>query len=155
MNEDFRKHIEALEAAYQRLCGMSPVSVRSLPANGPEAGVYLFSNTDAAWYVGRSNRMRRRLQEHCRPSAGHNAAPFAFRLAREETGKTKATYSQKDSRAALEKDPQFQAVFRRQKERIGGLDLRYVQEADPVRQALLEIYVALASRAKYNDFDTH
>jgi predicted GIY-YIG superfamily endonuclease len=155
MNEDFRKHIETLEPAYQRLCAMPPVNVRSLPADVPAAGVYLFSNEDTAWYVGRSNRMRQRLQEHCRRSARHNTAPFAFRLAREVTGKTGATYSQKDSRAALEKDPHFQAVFRSQKERIGGMDLRYVQEAGPVRQALLEIYVALASRAKYNDFDTH
>jgi predicted GIY-YIG superfamily endonuclease len=155
MNEDFRKHIEALDPAYQRLCAMAPVSVRLLPANVPQAGVYLFSNEDQAWYVGRSNRMRQRLQQHCRRSAEHNTAPFAFRLAREVTDKTRATYSQKDSRAALEKDPHFQAVFRTQKERIGKMDLRYVQEADPVRQALLEIYVALASRAKYNDFDTH
>ncbi len=155
MNEEFRKHIERLEAAYQRLRSMSPVSVRSLPANVPEAGVYLFFNEDTAWYVGRSNRMRKRLQAHCRRSAGHNTATLAFRLAREATGKTKATYSQKGSRAALENDPHFREVFGRQKERIGGLDLRYVQEADPVRQALLEIYVALASRAKYNDFDTH
>ena len=155
MNEHFRKHIETLEAAYQRLRAMSPVSVRSLPGDVPQAGVYLFSNEGAAWYVGRSNNMHRRLQQHCWPSANNNMAPFAFRLARDVTGKTEVTYSQKGSRSDLEKDPHFRAVFREQKERVRGMDLRYAEEANPVRQALLEIYVALASRAKYNDFDTH
>ncbi|MBI3013782.1 MAG: GIY-YIG nuclease family protein [Candidatus Tectomicrobia bacterium] len=155
MNEDFRRHIETLEPAYQRLQTMSPVTVRSLPEDVPQAGVYLFSNERTAWYVGRSNRMRQRLQEHCRRSSGHNTAPFAFRIARELTGKAEATYSQEGSRIALEKDPNFQEVFQREKERIADMELRFVQEADPVRQALLEIYVAMASRARYNDFDTH
>ena len=35
------------------------------------------------------------------------------------------------------------------------MNVRYVHEKDPVRQALLEIYVAVATEAKYNDFDTH
>ena len=35
------------------------------------------------------------------------------------------------------------------------MDIRYVEEADPVRQALLEIYVALASGAEQNSFDNH
>ena len=35
------------------------------------------------------------------------------------------------------------------------MDVRFVGESDPVKQALLEIYVAVVSGAKYNDFDTH
>jgi hypothetical protein len=35
------------------------------------------------------------------------------------------------------------------------MKVRYVQEDDPLRQALLEIYVAIATKAKRNDFDTH
>jgi hypothetical protein len=35
------------------------------------------------------------------------------------------------------------------------MDIRFVEEADPNRQALLEIYVTLCLEARYNDFDTH
>jgi hypothetical protein len=35
------------------------------------------------------------------------------------------------------------------------MDLRFVEEWDPTRQALLEIYVSVFLRTKYNDFDTH
>ena len=35
------------------------------------------------------------------------------------------------------------------------MDVRYVEEADPLRQTLLEVYTAVSSKSKYNDFDTH
>ena len=35
------------------------------------------------------------------------------------------------------------------------MHIRYVHEPDPVRRTLLEIYVAVATKAEYNDFDTH
>ena len=35
------------------------------------------------------------------------------------------------------------------------MDLRYVEAADPLRQALLEIYVSIPLRTLYNDFNTH
>lgn len=95
MNDEFKKHIEALEPAYQRLIAMAPVHVPNLPRGMPGAGVYLLSEQGVALYVGRSNRMRGRLQEHCRPSSGHNAAPFAFRLAREATDQIDASYQRK------------------------------------------------------------
>ena len=35
------------------------------------------------------------------------------------------------------------------------MHVRYVHEPEPLRQALLEIYVAVVAEAKYNKFDTH
>jgi hypothetical protein len=35
------------------------------------------------------------------------------------------------------------------------MNLRFVEENDPVRQALLEIYVAVTLNTPYNDFDNH
>jgi hypothetical protein len=35
------------------------------------------------------------------------------------------------------------------------MDLRYVVEGDPLRQALLEIYVAVVLETQCNDFETH
>ena len=41
------------------------------------------------------------------------------------------------------------------RERIKKMDVQFIEEVDPVSQALLEIYSAYISKAKYNDFDTH
>ena len=35
------------------------------------------------------------------------------------------------------------------------MQIRFVDEPDPIRQALLEIYVTISLEAPYNDFDTH
>lgn len=50
---------------------MEPVKATSLPQRMPKAGAYLFSEGERHLYVGRSNRLRQRLQEHCRASATH------------------------------------------------------------------------------------
>lgn len=76
------------------------------------------------------------------------------RLTRESTGK-KATYKREGSRKALFEDPAFRAEYDRAKQRIRAMSVRWVVEADPTTQALLEIYVAIATGARYNDFDTH
>ena len=35
------------------------------------------------------------------------------------------------------------------------MEVQYVGEPEPLKQALLEIYVAVATKAKYIDFNTH
>jgi hypothetical protein len=155
LNEHFRAHVEAMEPAFQTLLVQSPVHGSDLPRDIPLRGIYLFSEADRHLYVGRSNRIRQRLQDHCRPSSGHNSATFAFRIARQATGILEATYSSKGSRAELEKDPSFAKAFADAKARVRGMDIRYVEEADPLRQAILEMYVALSLKTPYNDFDNH
>jgi len=80
---------------------------------------------------------------------------FAFRLARERTGRLEASHNKKDSRKALQEDPAFAAAFDEGKARIRKVDLRFVEEHDPLKQALLEIYVSIALGTPYNDFNTH
>jgi hypothetical protein len=82
-------------------------------------------------------------------------AAFAFRLAREQTGNLKASYKPEGSRADLMRDPAFVTAFETAKARIRNMDTRFVSEPQPVRQALLEIYAAIALETPYNDFDTH
>ena len=48
----------------------------------------------------------------------------------------------------------FAAAFAAAKERIRRMEVRYVQESDANRQALLEIYATLVLKTHYNDFDT-
>lgn len=99
--------------------------------------------------------MRKRLRQHSINSAQHNQAVFAFKLAREATGHLEPGYTAKDSRAALATNPEFKQAFAEAKTRIRKMELRYVAEADPLRQTLLEIYVAVVLKTPYNDFDTH
>jgi hypothetical protein len=85
-------------------------------------------------------------------------AAFAFRLAREATGRTKATYRNGEgsgSRLDLMADEAFAAAFSSAKARIRQMEIRVVEEKDPTRQALLEIYVAVVLKTPYNDFNTH
>jgi hypothetical protein len=152
MNEIFREHVEQLHAKYEALMRMEPATLGGLPTNVPNSGIYLFSEGASHLYVGRSKRIRDRLRYH---SSSAEDAPFAFKLAREQTGKTKASYSSKGSRQELLANPQFQAAFQAAKERIRRMQIRFVDESDPVRQALLEIYVTISLQAPYNDFDTH
>lgn len=134
---------------------MDPVTTDSLLERMPKAGIYLFSEGARHLYVGRSNDIRRRLGRHSRPGATHRMAAFAFRLAREATGHIQATYRKEGSRSALMKDPVFRSAFEAAKARIRRMDRRFVEESDPVRQAILEVYVAVALQTPYNDFDTH
>lgn len=135
---------------------MTPVTSATLPAKMPQKGVYLFSDGDNHLYVGRSNNIRQRIGRHSRPGATHRMAAFAFRLAREATGNLKAKYKKGEgSRAALMEDAKFVAAFNSAKNRIRKMNLRFMEEADPVRQALLEIYVAVVLDTPYNDFDNH
>jgi hypothetical protein len=123
----------------------------------PSQGIYLFSALSCHLYVGRTQRqsIRARTKQHCVPSARQNEAVFAFKLAREMTGNLRATYKTTGSRVALAADPEFMKAFLVAKEQVSQMELRYVEEPDPLRQALLEIYVGVVLKTPYNDFDTH
>jgi len=151
----FAPLIESLEPKRRALLGMRPVTYLSLPTSLPSRGIYLFSEGDHHLYVGRTNNLKQRLAGHCRPSSNHFSASFAFRLAHEETGNTKATYKTERSRAALLEDEAFAKSFKEAKERLSSCDLRFVAEDDATRQALLEIYVASVLATPYNDFNNH
>lgn len=155
MHEKFRERIDALEPLLQALVSMPPVTATSLPRVMPERGVYLFSENGRPLYVGRSNDIRGRIGRHSRPGATHRMAAFAFRLARETTGRIRATYRPEGSRAHLMTEEPFQRAFADAKTRIREMELRFVAAEEPVTQALLEMYVAVALDAAYNDFDTH
>jgi hypothetical protein len=155
MNEQFRQHIESLHLSFERLRDSTSFQFASLPKALPKAGVYLFSDGGRHLYVGRTNSIRSRLQQHCRPGSSHNSAPFAFRLAREARKVLQATYKTHGSRAHLLQDPDFALAFSDAKARLRTMNIRVVEESNPLRQALLEMYIAVALAAPYNDFDNH
>jgi predicted GIY-YIG superfamily endonuclease len=155
MHPWFATFVDKLDPKFQALVAMKPVRYGDLPLHMPDRGIYLFSRGEEHFYVGRTNGMRRRLSGHCRPSSTHFSATFAFRMARQETGLLKATYKAKGSRSDLLRDERFKASFESAKGQLREMDLRYVEEADAVRQALLEIYVAVILKTPYNDFENH
>jgi predicted GIY-YIG superfamily endonuclease len=155
MDKKFAELIATMEPKRMALIKMSPVTRNTLPKGMPVPGVYLLSEQGQHLYVGRSNRIRKRLGRHCQPSAGHNKASFAFLLAKKECGIGKATYKKDSSRKMQLREPKFKAAFDNAKERIRNMEVRFVEEIDPVKQALLEIYVATVLETPFNDFDTH
>ncbi len=156
MHPKFRHFVDKLHPKFEALINSDPFTLKALHKDLPSAGIYLFSEDGHNLYVGRSNNIRRRIKLHCRPSSQHNQATFAFKVTREITGNLKATYkSGIGSRAALVKEPEFLQCFTDQKSRISDMDIRVVEEADPNRQALLEMYASIVLETPYNDFDNH
>lgn len=157
MHADFLKFCSRLNPLLDELISMEPVTNGVFPRSVPKRGVYLFSDSDRSHlYVGRSNDIRVRYGKHCLPGATHRMAAFAFRLARESTGRVKPSYQPgPDSRKGLMEDPEFRTAFKAAKRRIRNMDFRYVEEQDPIRQCLLEIYVAIVLGTPYNSFETH
>jgi hypothetical protein len=152
MNKRFKDIVDALEGQWQALLTMAPVIARDVSNATPVGGVYLFSENGEHLYAGRTKRrIVVRIRNHFSTAPD---CPFAWLLARESTGK-KAMYMPDGSHRVLLTNPAFKAEYERAKDRIRRMHVRYVHEPDPLRQALLEIYVAIAAEARYNDFDTH
>ena len=155
MTNQFKKYLKCMETKKNELTESVPSTIEGgLPKEMPRAGLYLFSQGKDYLYVGRSDHIRQRLGFHSRPSSGHNKACFAFRMAKKKLGIGKATYRKDTSRKNLLSDQAFATEFERAKARIRKMPVRFVQEEDPIMQALLEIYVAVELNTKYNSFKT-
>lgn len=156
MEPSFARYAESLHPSYERLVAMPPVTIATLARDAPKECVYLFSEDGKNLYVGRTRHLRQRMRQHSIPSSQHNQAVFAFRLAREATGRLVASYSGEGRRASLASDDAlFAAAFTAAKERVRAMKVRYVEETNPLRQALLEIYASIVLATPYNDFNTH
>ena len=118
----------------------------------PEKGIYVFYEHGKPLYVGRvgstsKQTMRRRIQQHTRPSSGHNTATFAFILLQEK-------YPERLSRAKLAK--KYEVPFKELKERVRNMDVRAVEVKESKTQTVFEVYASLALKTThYNKFDTH
>ena len=131
----------------------SPSLSRDQLQNVPDRGIYVFyDEKDRPLYVGRSDRMRKRLLAHSRPSSGHESATFAFILAKEklvnpETG-TK-------SRKALQSEEEFSKKYLETKIDVSKMRVRVIEIIEPTEQALFEIYAALELNTPYNVWENH
>jgi len=151
----FTSYIDKLPFLLDQLLKSVSVKPTQLTMNLPLQGIYLFSENNNHLYIGRTNNIKRRIQNHCRPSSNHNQATFAFRIARSETNQHKASYKTEGSRKQLEDDPIFGPAFIKAKERIRNMELRFVEINDPILQALFEIYASMILKTPFNDFENH
>jgi hypothetical protein len=151
--DEFAQAVHAVEEKCSQLLSSQKYKMGNLPIEIPSEGVYLLSEHGQALYSGRTNNIRKRLQYHTRNN--HNQATFAFLIARELTGNTKASYQKVGSRKDLLTQKEFRSEFDAARQRIMKMDVQFIDEPNPIRQALLEICAALRAGARYNDFDNH
>jgi len=153
MPDEFDSVILDVRQKFADLQASPKHQVAHLPRGSLGAGIYMFSENGHVLYVGRTNNLRKRLQYHTRNN--HNQATFAFLLARHKTGNLKASYKTKGSRQDLLEDHAFRAAFDASRDRIRQMDVQFVQETDPIKQTVLEVFAAFETKAQFNDFDNH
>jgi predicted GIY-YIG superfamily endonuclease len=139
MNNKFKEIIDQFPELMQQLVD-SPLRQRNSLGDIPNKGIYVFYENEEPIYVGRSNRMKDRIQEHGRKSSYHNS----------EKG-----IDIKKNRNALESDSTFRNIFLEQKERVSGMKVRVIEIDGPIIQTIFEVYVSMELNTEYNDFDTH
>jgi hypothetical protein len=151
VNHEFADYVDLMPVYLDRLRAspaLEPNDIKKLP------GIYYFSEDGITLYVGRTKNMRQRYKNHCHPGSKGNDAPFAFKLARIETGRLKPSYKAEGSRKQLMEDELFKAAFDQSKARIRKMELRFIEIDDPIMQTLFEVYASLVLKSVHNDFAT-
>lgn len=156
MHEKFRLLTEGLHEKYEQLMRSQPLRTDQLPPKGKGAGVYTFTEKGQVIYVGRTGNVKQRFGQHTGDGALHNQAALAFKFAKQALNIPKPTYkNDENSRRNLMLNAAFMEVFLAQKRRLRNLEFRFIEETNPTRQALLEIYVSEVCESPNNDFDNH
>jgi hypothetical protein len=151
----FAEHAENLHPQLGALLACPPFKYAMKPRRLPGSVVYLFSEGDDPFYVGRSRKFSQRLGNHCRPGSQANQSSFAYKLACQDIGFTPVPYKKGNSAIdCLKREPGLSEAFEASKRRLAGMHIRYVEEKDDVRQALLEIYAAVALNTPHNTWKT-
>jgi len=150
MSPEFRKAIESLHTKFECLIRAAPYAEGACL---PKEGVYLFSKNGAHFYVGRSNNIPQRRRQHTQRGAQPSQAALARLIACEELNLPPSNY--RKGAGARFSTHEFKLKFEKAKDRIQKMEFRAVDECDPTKQALLEIYCAITLKTHYNDFDVH
>jgi len=152
MKDKFNEYIQRMPILLNELKG-KPLLNRHELEGIPKSGVYVFYREDKPLYVGRSNRLKERIQEHGRLSSDHYSATLAFNIAKE-----KVNYKSEHrlaTRNDLEKAPGFEKAFFLARKQVAEMQVKIIEIKDQIEQALFEIYAHLTLNTKYNDFSTH
>ena len=155
MNEIFEKLVNKMETNLQLLKEQPPIAIDKIRiAQVPQRGVYVFFEGNKPIYVGRSNRLKKRLKEHSQRIADHYSATLAFKIAKNGIANPQVE-GEKQTNAQLMKNSDFRKYFESVKERISRANIRFISVEDQIEQAMFEIYAHLELGTELNDFNTH
>ncbi len=147
----FEEASQLLPKLLAQLHDCEPFNRNTIPKDILSSGVYVLYEGDVALYVGRSGRLKERIQEHGRGASSHYSASFAYNLAKRDAVLSKLNVNGK-SRAVLCDDPTFKEMFANSKVRVGQMAVRCVAIPNQYIQVLFEVYAALELKASWNDF---
>jgi len=155
MDAAFQRRLDTITASFQRLLASPPLHLPLGRVTVPDKGIYLFTKNDNHLYVGRSDNIRNRLGLHTRPASDYSK--LASRLClRRKNGRLVAHYRyRRVDPLHFANQESFRTAFAIAKTRLRAMDIRVVDEIDPVNQALLEVYTAVVLPTRYNDFSNH
>jgi len=155
MNERFKKLTDRMPLRLQSLLEQPPIAIDDIGITQvPQKGVYVFFEDNRPIYVGRSDRLKKRLKEHSQRSSVHNSATLAFKIAKQNTS-TLHKKEKKQTNEQLMKNRDFVEEFEAAKDRIARAEIRFIEIEDQIEQAIFEIYASLALDTELNDFGTH
>jgi len=155
MNERFKKLADRMPLRLQSLLEQPLISIDDIGITQvPQKGVYVFFEDNKPIYVGRSNRLKKRIKEHSQISSDHYSATLAFRIAKQNTS-TLQKKERKLTNQQLMSNSDFVEKFKAAKDRIARTKARFIEIEDQIEQAMFEIYASLALKTELNDFSTH
>ena len=120
----------------------------------PQKGVYVLFEDNEPVYVGRSNRLKKRLKEHSSSGSAQYSATLAFRSAKQDYSDFQ-NIEMKQTSKQLMMNVDFVKEFEKAKDRIAKMKIRFIRVEDQIEQAMFEIYAHMTLGTKFNDFNTH
>ena len=154
-NTHWNSLLAQMEPLFQELKNAVPLPKPTSRKNEKRVGIYAFRDPDdgKVIHVGQTRNLQQRMQGH--RSKSIYSATLAFKLARKATGKVDRAYVTKGSRKDLhDNDSVFREEFRRQVEKIKGLDVLFVDVECHETRYLLEFYAVLKFGLPTDEFDT-
>jgi len=156
MNGKFRKYADKMQPRLQELLEKEPIAGHEIgkdPEKVPQKGVYVFYKNNIPIYVGRSNRLMKRLKEHSQKGSGRNAT-LAIRMAKRNMP-TLQNEEREPTVKQLMGNEDFEKEFKYAKCEIAEMEIRCVRIPDQIEQAMFEMYAILELGTEFNDFGNH
>lgn len=154
MNQEFQSYVDELPILFEELIKKPLLAIKD-HKDVPKMGIYVFYENGEPLYVGRTNRMKTRIQEHARPSSPYNSASFAFLIAKKEAA-NKGINIKRPSKD-LVNNSEFDKIHKETKGRVSNMLVRFIEIKDQVSQTLFEVYASIELKTvhKFNKFDNH
>ena len=120
--EDITVQMGALLDKLRASCAYRKETLKCLTV---QCGVYVFYEDGKEIYVGRSQSVKKRIQQHF--SASEKGAPLAFRFLKEDLGLATGQGAPYTSKQLAEK---YKSEFKERKQRVSKMEVRAVEIMD-------------------------